>query len=277
MNYVLGLDGGLGDCLFRLFAGGNYSALNELKPEDTCEIHIFSHCPSVKELFDYHPKKDQLKIFVHKWYPVTKHSHIREHNNIPEDLVPPCTNREDIIYPSEEDLKVIGELGPEPFVVIAAVAGGAVRNIPIEVLEKVYPEIRRHGFKVVVTGRSYDRMSNTTNNVENRYVFGEGTINLVDKLSLTGSLYLLSKAAGIITCHSSMCLFNWFVPKKPNYVFYPDDYARDRSEIVRLDPKQVKVYVEKMYCFGMDYDQTYLDFHGFFNPKKMEEFLCKLR
>lgn len=272
MHYTYLYDGGLGDTLIRMFQSNSHARLNNLQPEDTCSIHIVSHNPFVHELFEWHPKRNQLKIFNHPWRPVVKNEDIKILNDIPEEKHPPDSDDEIMMWCSPEELELISNLD-EPYVVISAISGSANRDITIENLKQIVPYVQSKGYKVIVVGRSYQRANPLNQGTENIFDFNDKIINLIDKLSVPATLMLLVGAKAVIAAHSSICLGNWLYARRPNLILIPHTYAQVQEEIGVKDPKDMALTAEDCFCFGFKFEETKVRFNSEFDVKVLEEIL----
>lgn len=276
MDYEICYDGGLGDFFVRMFEGTGYANLNNLKHGDTCKIHIVSHNPFCKEIWEWHPKRSQLELIVHPWQQVRHNHEIRTRNNIPmQDFYPqPCSDKPEI-YPSPEDEQVLDVMKKldklRPFVIISAVAGSASRNISQEALEQMVPYIQNKGYDVVAIGRSYKRIDGSEE--EDVFSFNKSVISLVDKLTIPGTVKLIEQCAGIICCHSAIVLANWFLYRKPNLVFYPMKIVKEPEQVGIKDGKEIKLDTEECYSFGRKFPETQVAFNEKFNLSILEKML----
>lgn len=276
MKYEICYDGGLGDFLIRMLEGTGYANLNNLKPEDTCDIHIVSHNPFCRELWEWHPKRAQLNLIIHPWREVTANHQIREMNNIPQDFYPPPCSDKPIIYPSPEDIQALDVLARteklKPFVVISAVAGSKSRNISMQAVEAMVPALQAKGYDVVAVGRTYQRADQHPNNDEYIYGFNKSVISMIDKLTIPGTLKLLEMSAGLIACHSAMALGNWFLYRRPNIIFYPSTYAKNKRDIQEMNGKDVPLNTEDCYTFGRKFHETQAAFNEKFSLSMLDMF-----
>ena len=262
MKYSMLYDGGLGDVIYRMFEGNRYASLENLKPGDTCDVHIVSHNPSSPEFWKWHPNKDQLNLIVYPWREVEKNSQIREWNNVPPDCYPEGSTVPPIMYASEDDWKILASIpqfkGPsfDKYVVVAPVAGAGRRTIPNAVFQQICSVILSNGLTPILVGKSYERPGIRSLREEFIYDIPKGVISLVDKLSAPGTARLIQASKAVVCCHSAVCMLNWFLYRKPNLVFYPDDYAANVSEINNRPMNEIKMTVEDMYNFGRFFPET---------------------
>jgi ADP-heptose:LPS heptosyltransferase len=276
-HYSLCFDGGLGDVFRRAFEGGWYSALDFLNPEDTVDIHIVSHNPFAHEFFEFHPKRNQFNIKTYPFKIVQKHEQIKEWNNIPQDSLLPKSSSQINIYPSAVDIitvrETIKELGYSPYIVISANAGSNGRNIPVNILKEICRTAHSQGVRVVGVGRSYVRVGMNSDNNENVYGFDNNVVDLVDKLTVQGVAYLISRSKALVACHSSVCLMNWYMLRKPNLILFPNGYAKTPAFIDVYDPKEIPMVSEEVFLFGKYFKETIFSFFRTYKNELMTRLL----
>jgi ADP-heptose:LPS heptosyltransferase len=227
MHYVLEFGGGLGDVLYQLYERGAYNVLRDLQPGDTADVWIVSHNPHVGELFQWHPKREQLNVRqVGYWSPDQDRERRRTlgmpspHSN---SLLPAKdTLMEFHVCPDE--LAYVQRLESlAPYVLVAAGAGLPDRNIPDSVVETILNNL---DCNVILVGRSYDRLG--------RYeslkgVSGPRIENAIDRLSVPATARLVQQASGLVTAHSALNLLGW-KERIPQLLLYPqsvlDQHAR---------------------------------------------------
>jgi len=146
-------------------------------------------------------------------------------------------------YPSPEDQPVLAEAigdGTRRVIVLALAAGLPERTVPDalawEIVRRLAP-----GFRLVITGRSYDRHGRSE---LRKWPQVEGDIvDVVDRLSVPGTCALVQASAGLVTCHSALNLLAWHL-RKPQLLLYP------RSAWER------HIQVPDQWAFGIGYPET---------------------
>lgn len=264
MKYSICYAGGLGDVFVSMRMQDSYISLDNLKPEDTCDIHIVSPNPFCHEIWNWHPKKDQLHVVSYLWRELSKAEQARTFNGIAlNDTIPSVAERKkEVFYISDQDKVVLDELGSTSFVAISASAGGEYRNLPRPILESICAHLIEKGIKVVGVGRTFQRYGPNIASKEIGYEFNPGVLSLIDKLSVPGTVELFNRAAGVVVCTSSMSIANWYFSKKPNLTFYPDDYDI--------------AHAGDQYSIGLNYPESIVLFNREFTLDKVDELIKKI-
>lgn len=249
--------GGLGDVITVMYTSNRYASLETLTPEEEVLIVLTSHNPCVGEFFRWHPKRGQFKIRdVGFWWP-NEDVEKRKLHNLPQ-APPYIFERQSILrfYPAPDEaegLNLLSSLGR--YVVVSACAGGIDRNIPRHVVEEAIRLAVDRGFKVVVIGRKYN-IGRLGNREEYEFPETPNVLNLVDRLSIPATAEAIKYAAGILCCHSGMCLLSWYL-HKPVFLLYPKA-VRDTH-----------FHSTHQYTFGKDFPTT---MHMQFSEYKRELF-----
>jgi len=123
---------------------------------------------------------------------------------------------------------------------LALAAGLPERSVP-EALAREIVRRLAPGFRLVITGRSYDRHGRSE---LRKWPQAEGDIvDVVDRLSVPGTCALVQASAGLVTCHSALNLLAWNL-RKPQLLLYP------RSAWER------HIRVPDQWAFGIGYPET---------------------
>lgn len=249
---------GLGDVITLIYNSDRYTRLEHLKPHQKAMIVLMSHNPHAKELFLWHPKASQFDIRdLGFWWPSEDKEKRSQHNLPPAQPLHLFPQGSVKFYPSPQDFKVLDTLSSFPYIVINTAAGGVDRNIPQDIYEDAIKTIcddgqKEHGFRAVVVGRKY----NTSNRVEHDFVPRPGLINLIDKLTVPGTIELVARSRGVFCCHSAICLISWYL-KKPVFLTYPK-HVWERE--FKKPPHQ--------YTLGKDWPTTiHLEFEKYTNQQ----------
>jgi glycosyltransferase involved in cell wall biosynthesis len=231
-HHYLELPWGLGDCL-REWAGHG-AILDGMGPNDTAEVVITSHCPTVPELLAHHPKRNQITVtslgYAHG--PVEDRAHRREHQ-LPAyngNSWLPVLGLPDI-HPSPKDYDLCRNLGLKDYLVFAAGAGLPDRNVPRAMVDWILEQATAQGLPVVFVGKTYDRHGRhePALDIPTRGMH----VNLIDQLTVPGVLHLLRGSRGAITTHSWLNFAAWLWDK-PQLLLYSDSVYQ--KHIVRKDP-----------------------------------------
>lgn len=210
------MHGGLGDCFLHLHKTDAYDILSRATEDVT--IHINSHNPHVSELFANHPAKSKIRLHViYPWSVEFLESSARAKAGLPAK-VPDRVDRFPFpleYYPSEEDREVLKSL-PKRYLLASFSASSNPRSLPESIYKPIVSAASRARIPVVMIGRSYGETSIPRNEVS---FDAPGVINLVDKLTVPGSVLALRRSTAMVTCHSSMNIVGWF-ERKPQFLCY---------------------------------------------------------
>lgn len=264
------LAGGLGDILNHLHWLSCYRGLDDLKPGERAFVMCSSHNAAVKELFDWHPKAAQLDLCAPGFLCGLFDPHWRIANGLPPagcsdhrgPLVGPVT-----YYPSPDDLSQLELIAKgTPYVVFALTAGTPERTIPVDMAQSAAAAAIKLGLRVVQVGRSYSRREGPhVDRVELKLHPNPSVVDMIDKLSVPGTARLVEGAAGVFSCHSSICLLSWSVGR-PTFLVY-GDHARD--VLVPLGPYGYLNGIQRS-------DGDAMHFAGY-TPERMSRWLTKLK
>lgn len=253
---------GLGDQITLAFTSDRYNCLERLEPREQVTIVLMSHNPFSKELFQWHPKAKQMIVRdLGFWWPKDD-AERRAFHKLPT-AQPFVYQRQEScrFYPSPEDGQTLGYLGSlGGYVIVNAAAGGIDRNIPVEICERSIDLILKRGYTPVVIGRTYG-----SNRAEVAVRERPGVVNLIDGLSVPGTALALQGAAGVLCCHSAICLLSWYL-KRPVFLMYPEHVK------VREFDREAH-----QYTFGKDYATTRHMQFSEYTPQKFEQFLSILK
>jgi hypothetical protein len=251
------MHGGLGDCFLHLHKTDAYDIL--MNGIEDVRIHINSHNPHVRELFDHHPARSKLRLhIIYPWSVEFLEATARAKVGLPVKV----PNRPSRVpaplqyYPSPEDLEILNEL-PERFLLTSLSASSDPRSLPESIYMPVISAAVKEGIPVVMIGRSYGKEFPR----KEISLSGSGIINLVDKLTVPGSVLALRKAAAMVTCHSSMNIVGWF-ERKPQFLCY--------SESTRI----AHFIKHDHWSFGANFPETD---HMLFSQYSTSRFLAFLR
>ena len=250
-RYYFEFGGGLGDVFISMSWKPEYRYLNFLLPEEFVTIGIFSHNPSVREIFENHPKRAQFELVVAPYATPDKISPVRKGLGLPEVPTPSPTPRFDVpltFYPTPADEGVLEDLkfrcGSRRFVLFSVSAGLPGRDIPVDIIDTLTAEVLKASLVPVFVGRTYDRHGRS------EYHPPQG-IDLIDCLSVSGVAWALQQSAGCICCHSATNILGWIL-RKPQLLLYPDEVYR--RHIVKKD--QWAFGIDFPECFHSNFKQT---------------------
>ena len=257
-TYYLEFGGGLGDVFNQMYSRGTYNVLRDLGPEEEARVCLVTHNPFVWELFDNHPKRKQMLIEdLGYWHTAEENKVNRATHAMPEpgaNGLLPEKDKSIRFYPMPEDRKVFDEVykaGSGPWVVLAATAGLSDRSIPESILLDVLPKLEAAGCLVLVVGRDYDRHGRKEfvpyfNPGRKEFVpyFNPRMLNLVNRLSVPGTAWLVQVCAGLVTCHSALNILAWH-ERVPQLLLYP--HSVWERHIQHRD----------QWAFGVDYPECF--------------------
>ena len=243
-----------------------YSNLLNLKPEDTCEILLVCLNPFIKEMFEWHPKRDQLNLHWPGYWTPASDREMRLKNGFHlEDVQPPGPSSPPIFYSSGRDKQILSELNLKKTIVVSASAGTKDRNIPDAVMFDVLRFLKTRDFDVVGIGRTFERGGG-----HEEFDYGKTGFyarNLVDQLSIPGTIELVSKCAGVISCHSAAILMAWWF-RKPNILIVP----KNVSHANKLNERALNDWT-----FGIFHPESQFVLAEEMEPVVLEQFTAFLR
>lgn len=213
--------GGVGDVLLAIFNSDMYTRLDKLT-ELEVEVVVVEINPFLHELFEHHPKRQFFKL-IHQglnefplddaWRIKKGLAPIRGHHHREDEVV---------FYPSPRDLEILATL-PTRYACLALSAGHPERNLSDRAAKIATELVIEAGYTPVFIGRSYNVTSGLCSHPHWEVKRPRGGIDLVDKLTLPGSLRCIENATFTISAFSSAMLMSQF-RKKPTLAIYPDKY-----------------------------------------------------
>jgi hypothetical protein len=238
VKYYLEYGGGLGDIFYQMFSEGSYSVLQDMKVEDRATVVLITHNPHVRELFDYHPKADQIEVKDLGYWLPEQDSVMRKKCGLPEPKPPlPVRNHRIEFYPAPSDEPVLRGLCGQRYVIFSASAGLPGRSIPPNLVEPLLRQAVACSLLPVFVGRSYERLAR----MEYRSRSSEA-LDLVDQLTVPGVGRLVQDAAGVVCCHSAINILAWLL-RKPQLLLYPKEVYQ--QHLLHHD----------MWAFGADFPE----------------------
>lgn len=256
--------GGLGDVVLRMHETGCYSILEAAGPESPAAVILMSHNPYVRELFEWHPKRDHIRVYdlgfdtpFHPW----ENTEWRIEHGIPPVAIPSYPQRCGRIryYPSDGDLSFVSGV-PRPYIVISVSAGDEDRALPEPIRESVADWVIGSGFHLVVVGRSEYRRGRSFD-IRQR----PNVIDATDLLSVPGVFRLIEGASGVVSSHTSV--FHMAIEAgRPTMLIYPDFVKR------RYVTRGPIGYMKGIDRPGNDH----MEF-GEYTEKRMADWISKLR
>lgn len=260
-HHYLEYGGGLGDVFNGLYHRGSYNVLRDLKPNETATVALRCHNPHARELFEAHPKRAQFNLLDLGYTDPEPRldAAARREFALPRagalDRVPAKDSRI-TFYPLKQDRPVLAELAevlasthavnvPPRYVLLSASAGLPDRNLPAAMIEDILRALCPTNL-ILLVGRTYARQAREEINVHglaDQIGLGSRVVNLVDKLSVPATATLVQRAAGLVTCHSSLNLLAWH-NAVPQLLLYPESVWR--RHIQRKD----------QWSFGIDDGRT---------------------
>jgi ADP-heptose:LPS heptosyltransferase len=148
------------------------------------------------------------------------------------------------------------ELVNERYAVIQPFAGTRERDVPPEIVNAAIEHLwKEHKIKAVLTGKSYNR-ENADHSIESSapFIKSENVIDLLDRLTVPGTIVAVSNCTLFFGTHSSMNIAAWHYIK-PCVVLY--DEATKNRHFLRTDE----------WSFGKDFHNCR---HGMFSDFSVE-------
>lgn len=212
---------GFGDVVTLMYTSDRYNSLEHIGDEDVTVV-LMCHNPFVRELFQWHPNADRLKIMdLGFWWPKEDAERRAFHKLPPAQPFVYQVQKSCRFYPSPEDIGILQYLySLNGYVLINASAGGLDRNIPSHLCERSIDVFLEAGYTVVVIGRTYGE-----NRAEVKIADRPNVVNLIDCLSIPGTALAIEKASGVFCCHSSVSLLSWHL-RRPVFLLYPEDVKK---------------------------------------------------
>lgn len=216
--------GGLGDVMLRLIGSAWYSRLDELPDGEEAAVVLMCHNPAASQIWKWHPKRERIRIFdfgfntpFHPW----ENLDWRKAHDLPEKspCPPPYDGKPINFYPSPEDNDLLASLrAVGRYAVFAPVAGSPERTFPPDIQCSIIEGLLDRGIRPVYVGlKRYGRP-----------VPHGSSVDLMDRLSVPGTIKAIQGATAVITAHSSVLHMSWHV-KSPVFLLYPK-WVRDVYE-----------------------------------------------
>lgn len=220
--------GGLGDSLLRMYDSDWYSSLDLLREGERASVALMIHNPYAVELFRWHRNANRLFVYdlgfntpYHPW----DNQEFRAAHGLPSrgPSIVGGTQEKLTFYSSPEDHEVLERLNAQgDYILLSATAATAEKTVPMALREEIASAALAAGFKVAVVGRRHYFTDGRECDLKPR----DGVIDLVDKLSVPGTLHAVEGCAGIVSAHSSMLHPAWRM-NRPVFLLY-DDGIRDK-------------------------------------------------
>lgn len=223
MRHYLEYGGGLGDVFNQLHIRNSYNLLLFMPEGDTVELVTISHNPAVKELFVNHPRSADINLRSFDYWLCRDDAAKRREHALPASGAVwrvPAQPGPLKFFPTPGDLEVIASL-PKPFVAVAATAGEFDRDIIPQQRDRIMVQVEEAGYHLALVGRNYDRHGRKEfRKQDSMFRYHDNVSDLVDRLTVGGTAYLLQQAAGMVTCHSSLNILGWHL-RLPQLLVYP--------------------------------------------------------
>jgi hypothetical protein len=253
MHYMA-FGGGLGDVINQCYNHGNYKSLDGITRQTA--ILIFCHNKFSTEIFSAHPKHDLLEIRYEGYPTIAEADRIRQnllragYRRIQDSPAPQA--RDVVFYPTESDRSLLDTLPPK-YIAFQPFSGTSDRDVPPSIVKATDDYAAQIGIPVVVIGRNYEKKGKITRET---FTSRNPVVNLIDKLSVPGTIELVRRSALFIGGHSSMNLAAWH-NRVPNYILFPE-HTRERH----FSPGQTDEW-----SFGRSYPETRIDLFSAFSPE----------
>lgn len=211
--------GGVGDVLLAMFEQDGYTHLDGLTSRST-EIVTVEVNPHVGELFVHHPKRDFFKLTRMGLddFPLDEAWRVRK-GIAPFRRGKPRSS-DVVLHPSPVDLRVLASL-PAKYACIALSAGHPERSVSSAAAQRIAVACKAMKITPVYIGRHYRITSGLCIDTHEEALRPPGGVDLVDQLSLAGSLRCVEQAQAVFTAFTSAMLMAQF-RKKPVLTIYPD-------------------------------------------------------
>lgn len=229
--------GGIGDALYWMSTDGRFESLSMLAPKEHGAIINRCRTPGVNEFFKWHPKHTQIDFYDlsgHLSEDLTPSDREALGLPYPTRPIPPFATTH--FYPSPEDKLILNDFYPKTYVVFGLSGSFDQKNVPKHMAERAASRFLAKGYKVLVIGKTYARkvlgdnriVENARNEV--RLDNQTGVFDLIDRLSLPGSIELVRYAAASFVCDSSMMHASWLV-KTPAFVGLPNTWIKAWEDV----------------------------------------------
>lgn len=216
--------GGLGDAILRIYFSGNawYGPLETLAPDERATVALMCHNPNLREIFDWHPKRDQIEVldlgFDTPFHPWENEDWRVAHGLPKQGPCPPYAPAETLrFHPGPDDLELLEWLKGERFLILCATAGTEERTIPAEARHSVVRAAIERGYRILLVGRSRYFRGIRRGDVDG--IGSEAVVDAVDWLSVPGTIEAVKLARGAIVAHTSVLHMAWS-EKRPVFLLY---------------------------------------------------------
>lgn len=222
--------GGLGDVINRFHQCDWYVSLEVLPEDERVTIGYLGHNPAGIDLFRWIPTRGRVLLMNVGFSGAWDKPEWREKRGLPETEFRPYDIRRIDYHHAPSDAKVLDDLYRiGPYVAFVASAGTPERNIPGKILEEAADLVLSMGYKVVFLGGTYKRnvegdllgIPREEVRIRDRY----GVFDLIDRLSVPGSVKALERSAGVISAHTALCLASWY-SRTPTFLLYNEFVTR---------------------------------------------------
>ena len=204
MNYVE-FGGGLGDVINQCYRFGGYDHLGKTKEKTA--ILLLCHNKFALEIFEQHPNNNKFEMH-YEGYPSFAEANIIRHRLREKGYHPvsyPAPNPSSVtFYPTESDKILLSTLPPK-YVAFQPFSGCSDRDIPPQMVNDIDTYFASLSIPLVMIGRNYERKAKLTR----EETTSKTMINTVDKLTVPGTIELVSRSSLFIGGHSSMILLAW--------------------------------------------------------------------
>ena len=199
-HYILEYGGGLGDIIDQCYRDPcRYNSLMQLGPNDTAEIIFVCHNPFVTQLFDFHPKIEQLDVKCPGYcFPRARSKRFKEWGitEAPRHHPKGAANDPPKPFISDDDRRIIDEL-PDRYYVMAASAGTKDRLMSPQLQNRIIAYARSIDLPIVTVGKAYERPARLPP------THPEGVIDLCEKVSVPGTWEVIERSHGLICTQSA--------------------------------------------------------------------------
>lgn len=219
-----------GDAINRAYNTNAYVGLERLT--EPVDLIVASPNPGVRELFQWHPKRDLFRMrevpFYGSW-----NDQYRARHGIDPALVEPDLPRdgEPRFYAPPADVAFLDGMRSQPYIVFSLAASTEDRSVPDAIAQDAARACFERGFRVLRVGRTYQQELHESfrpnQNMHHREpeVTGPGVVDAVDRVSAPGTVLAVQGAAGVFCAHSAVALAS-FHARRPTFVLLPERYHR---------------------------------------------------
>lgn len=248
---------GLGDAIIMYFALEPNMEYHVIKLNKKIILSIESHNKYSKELYSMIPYIDEDLIYNPKDQLIedgttdgdefdanlsdhTKYTDISEKGFLDKQGITKFSRYDSFeilssakIYPSIKDREIIDSILSlnKPIIVISPGASDGYRTIPVEILNKIVDSINGEEYTIVLIGKNN---SNNANPEISSTAYQDRIVNIVDKLTVHGTLQLIRSSAGLITSDSSTLICGTLL-FKPMLVIIPSKNDKKYEYTDNLD------------------------------------------